>query len=132
VHGNGYIGMIVDLGYYLSAAIALTIVLIGAFFFVAPYAAAEGFGVTVVRDARWDAYLSVKAIRDIGAGVFTAILILNRSGQLLGFFLLAATSIPLTDAVIVLKHGGTKATAFGVHGITAGVILITSGLLLLG
>lgn len=28
--------MIVDIGYYLSAAIALTIVLIGAHFFVAP------------------------------------------------------------------------------------------------
>ena len=124
--------MIVDIGYYLSAAIALTIVLIGAYFFVAPYAAAEGFGVAVVPDARWDAYLSVKAIRDIGAGIFTAILILNRSSQLLGFFLLAATIVPLTDALIVLKHGGTKATAFGIHGATAGIILITGGLLLLG
>jgi len=124
--------MFINIGYYLSAAIALTIALIGAFFFVAPYAASEGFGVTVIRDTRWDAYLSVKAIRDIGAGIFTAILILNRSGQLLGFFLLASTIIPLTDAVIVLKHGGTRATAFGIHGTTAGIILMTSGLLLLG
>ena len=46
--------MIVDIGYYLSAAIALTIVLVGAYFLVAPYAAAEGFGVTVVR-GRWNA-----------------------------------------------------------------------------
>ena len=132
MHGKCCLGMIVDLGYYLSAAIALTIVLIGVFFFVAPYAAAEGFGVTVIRDTHWDAYLSVKAIRDIGAGIFIAILILNRSGQLLGFFLLASTIIPLTDAVIVLKHGGTRATAFGIHGTTAGIILMTSGLLLLG
>jgi len=124
--------MIIDTGYYLSAAIALSIVLIGANFFVAPYAAAEGFGVAVVPDARWDAYLSVKAIRDIGAGIFTAMLILNRSSQLLGFFLLVAAFIQLTDAVIVLKHGGTKATAFGIHGATASIILITSGLLLLG
>lgn len=86
----------------------------------------------VVRDARWDAYLSAKAIRDIGVGIFTAILILNRSSQLLGFFLLAATMVPLTDALIVLKHGGTKITAFGTHGATAGIILIASGLLLLG
>jgi len=46
--------------------------------------------------------------------------------------LLASTIIPLTDAVIVLKHGGTRATAFGIHGTTAGIILMTSGLLLLG
>lgn len=122
--------MIADSGYYLSAAIALTLVLIGARFFVAPYAAAEGFGVAVVPDARWDAYLSVKAIRDIGAGIFAAILILDRSGQLLGLFLLIAMMI--TDALIVLKHGGTKTTAFGIHGATAGILLITSGLLLLG
>ena len=122
----------IDAGYYLSAAIALTIVLVGAHFFVAPYAAAQGFGVAVVPDARWDAYLSVKAIRDIGAGLFTAILILNRSSQLLGFFLLAVTLVPLTDALIVLKHGGTKATAFGIHGAKAAIILITSGLVLLG
>jgi hypothetical protein len=132
VHGKGCIGMIVDGGYYLSAAIALTLLLIGARFFVAPYAAAEGFGVAVVPDARWDAYLSVKAIRDIGAGIFAAILILDRSSQLLGLFLLIATMIPLTDALIVLKHGGTKTTAFGIHGTTAGILLITSGLLLLG
>jgi hypothetical protein len=122
--------MIADSGYYLSAAIALTLVLVGARFFVAPYAAAEGFGVAVVPDARWDAYLSVKAIRDIGAGIFAAILILDRSGQLLGLFLLIAMMI--TDALIVLKHGGTKTTAFGIHGATAGILLITSGLLLLG
>jgi len=66
--------MIIDIGHYLSAAIALTILLIGANFFIAPYAAAEGFGVAVVPDVRWDAYLSVKAIRDVGAGIFTAML----------------------------------------------------------
>jgi hypothetical protein len=124
--------MIIDIGHYLSAAIALTILLIGANFFIAPYAAAEGFGVAVVPDVRWDAYLSVKAIRDVGAGIFTAMLIFNRSSQLLGSFLLVIMVIQLTDAVIVLKHGGTKGAAFGIHGATASMSLITSGLLLLG
>jgi hypothetical protein len=123
--------MIVDVGYYLSAAIALTIVLIGAYFLIAPYPAAEGFGVTVVRGC-WNVYPLVKALRDIGAGIVIAILILSRSTQLLGYFLLTATIIPLTDAVAVLRHGGTRATAFGIHGVTAGIILITSALLLLG
>jgi hypothetical protein len=124
--------MIIDIGHYLSAAIALTILLIGANFFIAPYAAAEGFGLAVVPDVRWDAYLSVKAIRDVGAGIFTAMLIFNRSSPLLGSFLLVIMVIQLTDAVIVLKHGGTKGAAFGIHGVTASMSLITSGLLLLG
>ncbi|MGB6177570.1 MAG: DUF4267 domain-containing protein [Methylocella sp.] len=101
-------------------------------FFFAPYTAAAGYGVSVGHDARWDAYLSAKAIRDIASGLFTAILILNRSVHLLGWFMLVAAIIPLTDAVIVLRHGGTQAAAFGIHGATAGVMLIISGLLLLG
>ena len=124
--------MIIDIGHYLSAAIALTILLIGANFFIAPYAAAEGFGLAVVPDVRWDAYLSVKAIRDVGAGIFTAMLVFNRSSPLLGSFLLVIMVIQLTDAVIVLKHGGTKGAAVGIHGVTASMSLITSGLLLLG
>jgi hypothetical protein len=43
-----------------------------------------------------------------------------------------STVIPLTDAGIVLRHGGTKGTAYGIHGVTAGVMLIISGILLLG
>jgi Domain of unknown function (DUF4267) len=122
----------VIIGYWLSGAIALAIVLIGGRFLLTPYAAAAGYGVSVGRDARWEAYLSVKAVRDIASGLFTTILILNRSAHLLGWFMLAATIIPLADAVIVLRHGGTRTAAFGIHGVTAGAILIVSGVLLLG
>ena len=73
-----------------------------------------------------------KAVRDIACGFFTGILILNQAPHVLGWFMLAATIIPLTDAGIVLGHGGTKGTAYGIHGVTAGVMLITSGILLLG
>jgi hypothetical protein len=46
--------------------------------------------------------------------------------------MLIATIIPLTDAAIVLRHGGTRTTAFGIHGVTAGAMVIISGMLLLG
>jgi hypothetical protein len=124
--------MIAAIGYWLSGVIALGIVLIGARFFLAPHAAAVAFGVPVRPDAQWEAYLSVKAIRDIASGLLTAIIILNRSAHLLGWFMLIATIIPLTDAAIVLRHGGTRTTAFGIHGVTAGAMVIISGMLLLG
>jgi hypothetical protein len=123
--------MMATLGYYLSGVIALGIIVIGTRFFVAPHSAVAGFGVPVSPDARWDAYLSVKAIRDIVSGLFIAILMIDGSPHLLGWFMLAATIIPLTDAMIVISHGGTKASAFGIHGATAGVMLIISGVLLL-
>src|SRR5262249_39185207 len=48
----------------------------------------------------------------------------------LGWFMLIASIIPLSDAVIVLHQGGSRTIAFGVHGGTAVAILIISGLLL--
>ena len=120
------------MGYYLSGAIALGIVIIGTRFLFAPYAAAAGFGVAVTPDATWDAFLSVKAIRDIASGLFIAVLIVNQSAHLLGWFTLVATLIPLADAAIVLRHGGTKIAAFGIHGATAGVMFIVSCLLIFG
>ena len=44
--------------------------------------------------------------------------------------MLAATLIPAADAVIVLARHGSKATAYGVHGATAALMLATTGLLL--
>jgi hypothetical protein len=102
-------------------AIAVAIIVIGAGFLLAPHSAAESFGIAMTPNPHSDAYLSVKAVRDIASGLFTAILILNRSAHLLGWFMLVATLIPLGDTVIVLRHGAT-----------ASLMVITSGLLLLG
>jgi co-chaperonin GroES (HSP10) len=43
---------------------------------------------------------------------------------------LVVTVAPLGDAVIVLRHGGSKATAFGIHVATAVVMLADAALLL--
>ena len=53
------------------------------------------------------------------------------SAHILGWFMLAATLIPVADAVIVLQQGGSRTVAFGVHGATAVAMLIISGLLLI-
>jgi hypothetical protein len=45
--------------------------------------------------------------------------------------MLAATIIPLGDATIVLRNGGSKSVAWGVHGGTAAVMLVTTALLLI-
>lgn len=119
------------IGYWLSGLIAVGIVFIGVRFVLSPHAATAAYGVSVGPDARWEAYLSVKGVRDIASGLFTAILIINQSAHVLGWFMLTATIIPLSDAAIVLRHGGTKAVAFGVHGVTALIMIIISGLLLL-
>ena len=49
----------------------------------------------------------------------------------LGWVLLAATIIPIADTAIVLANGGPKSIAWGVHGVTAAVMVATSALLLI-
>lgn len=124
--------MAVTVGFYLSGLIAFAIVVIGARFFVAPHAGAAGYGMAVGSGQTDGAFLSVKGIRDIASGLLTVVVMLNRSAPLLGWFMVTATIIPITDMAIVLRHGGPKAVAFGVHGAAAFLMLMTGGLLLLG
>jgi hypothetical protein len=118
------------IGFYLSALIAAGIIFIGGRFLVAPSLAADAYGVPAGTELRSRAYLSAKGIRDIASGLFIVIFIAYGAAHPLGWFMLAASIIPIGDAAIVLRHGGSRATAFGVHGVTAVVMLIISGLLL--
>jgi len=122
--------MAATIGFYLSGVIAFAIIFIGCRFLLAPSAAAAAYGVPAGAEPYLRAYLSAKGIRDIASGLFAAILIAHGSAHVLGWFMLAATLIPIADAVIVLHHGGSRAVAFGVHGSTAVAMLIISGLLL--
>ena len=70
-----------------------------------------------------DPYLSVKGVRDIASGLIAVILLAARMPHVLGWFELAASTNPIGDAIIVLRSNGAKATAYGVHGATAVVLL---------
>jgi len=43
--------------------------------------------------------------------------------------MLAVVLVPLGDTLIVLRHGGTRATAFGIHFTTAVLVLLSAALL---
>ncbi|GAA4536125.1 DUF4267 domain-containing protein [Mycobacterium paraffinicum] len=123
--------MTTTIGYTLSGLLAAGIIFIGARFLVAPRVAAAGYGVLPDLDRPGaGAYLSVKGIRDIATGVFVIILMIAGTTHLIGWVMLAATIVPLVDATIVLRNGGSKSIAWGVHGVTAVVMLITTALLL--
>jgi hypothetical protein len=120
------------IAYSLTGLIAAGIIFIGARFLIAPRVAAAGYGVQPDLGQRSvGAYLSVKGVRDIASGLFVFILMAAGATHLLGWMILAATMIPVADAAIVLRNGGSKSIAYGVHGVTAAVMLATSALLLL-
>ena len=121
----------------VCGVIGVGIILIGARFLLAPQTAAAGYGVPV-EPARAQAlsggpypWLYVKGLRDIASGLFIFILLLDRAPHVLGAFMAAATLIPVGDAAIVLRSGGTRAAAFGIHGVTAAVMLAAAAALLM-
>ena len=119
-----------DIGYALSALVGIGITTVGTRFLVAPPKAAAAYGVSVGKEVSVaDPYLSVKGVRDVASGLMTFVLIAMREPRALAGFLLAATVIPVGDAVIVLRRGGPKSTAFGVHGATAAGMVATAALL---
>ena len=117
-----------DIGYGLAALIAAGIIAIGLRFLLAPERAASGYGVPA-GPAGDHAYLAVKGIRDVVSGIFTAIVLAAQLPHVLAWFLLAAALIPAGDMIVVLRNRGPKATAYGVHGATAAVLIVAAALL---
>jgi hypothetical protein len=124
--------MLIDLGSALAGLLALAIILMGSRYLVDPMPAAARFGIPgAVGEAAPDrAWLAVKAARDIAVGTAIALLVIDGAHRQLAYLLLAASTIPIADGTIVLRAGGPKAMAFGVHWATAAVIFIAAALLL--
>ena len=116
--------------WFLSVTvIAAGIIFIGGRFLAAPSLAATGHGVpagTESHSGRISLRRAFVTLRRARSPPFLA----YGSAHPLGWFMLVATIIPVGDAAIVLHQGGSRATAFGIHGSTAAVMLIMSGLLL--
>ncbi len=120
-----------DIGYVLSGLVGLEITAVGMRFLVSQAKAAATYGIPVGREVSGtDHYLPVKGVRDVASGLMTFVLIAAREPHVLAGFLLAAAVIAVGDAVIVLRRGGQKSTAYGVHGATAAAMVATAAILL--
>jgi len=116
-----------------AGLIGAGIIFLGTRFLIAPDTATAGFGIPAPGPAQArNAYPwhYTKGVRDIASGIFMWILLVNHVPHLLGAFMVAASLIPVGDGLIVLRNGGTRAAAFGIHGVTA-VVLLAAGITLL-
>jgi hypothetical protein len=125
--------MLITIANVLAGLIGVAVILMGANALRAPRVAA-GFGIpdTPTGDPTFQAWLAVKAVRDIAAGLLLLVMLAGATPHLLAWSILAAAVIPVGDALIVLRRKGPRATAYGVHGATAAVMLATSVLLFAG
>jgi hypothetical protein len=122
------------IGNVLSGLIALAILFLGARFWLAPATAAAGFGIagSPPPSTGFTAWLSVKGTRDIVSGLFVLLLLANGSPRLLGEFMLLASLIAFGDMATVLRSGGSRGLAYGMHGLTGVIIVATGACLILG
>jgi hypothetical protein len=122
--------MLLIIANVLAALISLGLIFIGVRFLVSPAVAAAGYGVPAKENGD-AAYLSVKGARDVAVGILGLVLVAFGGAHATGLFMLVMAIIPLADAAIVLRNGGSRAIAFGVHLTTAAAVLIDAALLLL-
>jgi len=121
------------IGYGLSGLVGAGITFIGARFLFAPRVAAAAFGITTEQHGgHTDPYLAAKGVRDIASGIAVFVLLAAGTPHILGGYMAAASIIPIGDGINVLRNNGPKATAYGVHGTTAAVMLATAAILLTG
>ncbi|WP_433128690.1 DUF4267 domain-containing protein [Micromonospora sp. CA-240977] len=120
--------MLSSLAYGLAVVLTLFVAFIGARFLLVPQAAAAGYGVPARPDGD-PAYLTVKGLRDFSYGLIGLALIVFTTADAVAWFMLIVALNPLGDTAVVLRNGGTKAVAFGIHFATAVVVLLDAALL---
>jgi len=115
----------------LAVLIAVGIMVIGCFYLASPQRVLGSFGLKPpASDADTLAWLRLKGIRDVVAGLAVLSLMLTTDSRTVGIVLLVFAIIPFGDMSNILASGGRKATAFSVHGVTCAVMLAV-GLLLI-
>ncbi|MCX4780719.1 DUF4267 domain-containing protein [Streptomyces sp. NBC_01264] len=124
--------MLTTLATVLAGLLGAALIAMGAMALAKPQNA-TGFGIpdTPVDDPAFRSWLHVKGAREIVCGVFMFVLMLTAPTSVLGWYLLTFAVMPVADTVIVLRSGGPKATAYGVHAATAAVMVATAIALLL-
>ena len=119
--------MLTVIGYVLAVLLGVLIIWIGTSFLIRPVASATGYGVP----APPSAYLTIKGVRDLSYGILGLVVLFAVGPYAEAWFMLVVGAVPLADMAIVLRNGGPKATAYGVHLATALVMLATSALMFL-
>ncbi|MFI7362944.1 DUF4267 domain-containing protein [Streptomyces sp. NPDC050149] len=115
---------------FLATACVLFVLWLGLSFILAPETSTQGVGLPTWPAGNGDGFLIMKGTRELSMGLVIGILLLTGHRRALGWVLLMEAVAPFGDMINVLAHHGSMAAAFGIHGLTSSVIVIT-GLLIL-
>ena len=117
----------------VAALVAVAIIVIGALYVSWPRAATRSFGLPLPEDGpniAW--WLRLKGVRDIASGLTVLAIMVWGGPHMVGIILLVEAIIPIGDMLVVLAARGSARRAFGIHGLTALVMILAAVPLIMG
>jgi hypothetical protein len=113
--------------------VALAIIAIGAQYIVNPLTATRSFGLPLPENGTnipW--WLRLKGVRDIVSGLTVLAFMMWGAPSGVGLVLLVEAIIPVGDMLLILAAKGSTKSAFGIHGLTAALMVSASIPLMIG
>ena len=111
----------------LALLLALAIIVIGGQYLANPRGATRSFGLPLPEEgANVSWWLRLKGVRDIVSGLVVLVLMAFVGAQAVGLVLLVEAMVPVGDMLIILAAKGSARHAFGIHGLTASVMILTA------
>jgi hypothetical protein len=111
--------------------VALAIIAIGTQYVVSPLAATRSFGLPLNgTNIAW--WLRLKGVRDIVSGLTVLAFMMWGAPSGVGLILLVEAIIPVGDMLVILAAKGSTKSAFGMHGVTAAIMVLAAIPLMIG
>ena len=110
-----------------AVLLAVAIIAIGTQYLVSPTAATRSFGLPLPEhgtNIAW--WLRLKGVRDIASGLTVLAFMAWGVPREVGLILLVEAVIPIGDMLVILAAKGSTKSAFGMHGLTAVIMVLAA------
>ncbi|XKM39832.1 DUF4267 domain-containing protein [Rhizobium ruizarguesonis] len=113
--------------------LALAIIAIGTGYIASPTSMMRSFGLPLPEDGPKVAWwLRLKGVRDIVAGLLVLAFMVWGAEREVGIVLLIEAMIPAGDMLLILAAKGSTKSAFGIHGLTAVIMVLVAIPMMIG
>jgi hypothetical protein len=117
----------------IALLVALAIIAIGTLYVVNPRTATRSFGLPLPEDGANIAWwLRLKGVRDIVSGLAVLAFMSWGVPRGVGIILLVEAVTPVGDMLVILAAKGSTKSAFGMHGLTAAIMVLAAIPMLIG
>ena len=113
--------------------VALGIIVIGTQYIASPLTATRSFGLPIPENGANVAWwLRLKGVRDIASGLTVLAFMIWGAPSGVGLILFVEAIIPVGDMLLILAAKGSTKSAFGMHGLTAVLMVLAAVPLMMG